>query len=81
MRLKRSFPENTVDGAAINCSVSEVPLSSSLTNTLDKPDIEVKKIITQNKPPVRLELILSLPIEKSIMLKVTIMNIAKALIA
>ena len=41
--LKISFPVNTVEGAAINCNVKDVPRSSSETNARDKPDMAVKK--------------------------------------
>ncbi len=75
-RLKISFPVKTVDGEATSCSVSEVPLSSSETNTRERPDIAVKNITTQNKPAVKFSFIRSLPIENSITLIATIMNIA-----
>jgi len=81
IKLNNSFPEKTVDGEAMSCRVSEVPLSSSETKALDKPDIAVKNITTQNNPAVRLPVIVSLPIEKRITLIATIINIASELIA
>jgi hypothetical protein len=70
------LPVKTVEGAQINCRVSEVPLSSSETNARDKPDIAEKKITTQNNPPVKAGDILSVPIAKSITLIATTINIA-----
>lgn len=79
--LNNNFPVNTVAGDAINCSVRDVPLSSSLTNARERPDIAEKKITTQNNPPVKPGEIFSFPIEKSITLIATIINIASELIA
>jgi hypothetical protein len=42
------------------CSKNEVPLSSSLTNVLDSPIIEAKKIIIQSNPEESSAPILSL---------------------
>jgi hypothetical protein len=81
IKLNNNLPVKTVDGDAINCKVSEVPLSSSETKALARPDIAEKKITTQNKPPVKLSGIFSLPIEKSITLIATIINIARELTA
>lgn len=79
--LNNNFPVKTVSGEAINCNVNDVPLSSSLTNARERPDIAEKNITTQNNPPVNPGEIFSLPIEKSITLIATIMNIANELIA
>lgn len=81
IRLNKSLPEKIADGDAISCNVNVVPRSSSETNALDNPDIAEKKIITQNNPPERYWLIFSCPIEKRITLIVTIINIARELIA
>lgn len=79
--LNNNFPVKTVAGEAINCNVNDVPLSSSLTKARERPDIAEKKITTQNNPPVNPGEILSFPIEKSITLIATIINIASELIA
>jgi len=79
--LNNNFPVKIVAGEAINCNVSDVPLSSSLTNARERPDIAEKNITTQNKPPVKPGEIFSFPIEKRITLMATIMNIANELIA
>jgi len=79
--LKISLPEKTVVGDAVNCRANVVPLSSSETNALDKPDIAVKNITTQKSPPVKPGLIFSCPTENNITLIAIIINIAKALIA
>ena len=76
IRLNNNFPVKTVVGEATNWSVNVVPLSSSDTNALERPDIAEKKITTQNNPPVRFCGILSWPIENNITLIATIMNIA-----
>ena len=81
IKLKRSFPENTVPGEAINCNVNVVPRSSSETKARESPDIAEKKITTQSNPPARYSDIFSVPIEKRITLIVTRINIANALIA
>ena len=79
--LNNNFPVKTVAGEAINCKVNDVPLSSSLTKARERPDIAEKKITTQNNPPVKLGDMFSFPIEKSITLIATIINIASELIA
>lgn len=79
--LKSNFPVKTVPGEAINWRVIEVPLSSSETNTLDSPDMEAKKIVTQYNPDVNPALIFWLPIENNITLTATIMNIRRELTA
>lgn len=79
--LNNNFPVKTVEGEAINCNVRDVPLSSSLTNARERPDIAEKKITTQNKPPVNPGEIFSFPIENSITLIATIINIASEFIA
>ena len=66
IKLNNSFPVNTVAGEAINCNVNDVPLSSSLTKARESPDIAE---------------IFSFPIENSITLIATIINIASELIA
>jgi len=76
IRLKNNLPENIVEGAAINCKVKEVPLSSSDTNALAKPDIAEKNITTQKSPPAKAWGILSFPIENKITLIATTINIA-----
>jgi hypothetical protein len=81
IKLKRSFPVKTVEGEAISCSVKDVPLSSSLTNARERPDIAEKKITTQNNPPVNPGEMFSFPMEKRITLIATIMNITSELIA
>jgi len=81
IKLNNNLPVKTVEGDAINCKVSDVPLSSSATNALASPDIAEKKITTQNNPPVKLSGIFSLPIEKSITLIATTINIARELTA
>ena len=52
-RLNRSLPLYTIAGAAIICKVKVVPLSSSETNALAKPDIAEKNITTHKSPPVK----------------------------
>ena len=81
IKLNNSFPVNTVAGEAINCNVNDVPLSSSLTKARESPDIAEKNITTQNNPPVKPGEIFSFPIENSITLIATIINIASELIA
>ncbi len=80
-KLNMSLPVKTVDGEAISCRVSEVPLSSSETNALASPDIAEKNMTTQNSPAVRFSFTLSFPIENIITLIATIMNIASELMA
>ena len=79
--LNNSFPVNTVAGDAINCKVNVVPLSSSLTKARERPDIAEKNITTQYNPPVKAGEMFSFPIENSITLIATIINIASELIA
>jgi len=81
IKLKSSLPVKIVEGAAISWSVKDVPLSSSETNALDKPDMAVKNITTQNNPPVKAGEILSFPIENKITLNATRINIARELTA
>jgi len=80
-RLNKSFPLNTVEGDAISWRVKVVPLSSSDTNALDNPDIAEKNITTQNNPPASIAGMDSFPIENSITLIATIINIAREFIA
>ncbi len=80
-RLKNSLPVKIVDGAAIELSNNDVPLSSSETDVRESPDIAEKKTTTQSKPAVKYSEMVSLPTENRIILMVTSTNIAKALIA
>jgi predicted outer membrane lipoprotein len=79
--LNISLPEKTVDGALKSCRVKDVPLSSSETKARESPDIAVKNITTQNKPPVRLSETFSRPTANIIILIATMINIASELIA
>jgi hypothetical protein len=79
--LNTNLPENTVEGAAINCNVKDVPLSSSDTNARARPDIAVKNITTQNNPPANPSDIFSCPTANRITLIATIINIASEFIA
>jgi hypothetical protein len=79
--LNMSLPEKTVDGEAVSCSVIDVPLSSSETKARARPDIAVKKITTQNNPPVNASEIFSCPTANNITLIATMINIASELIA
>lgn len=79
--LKSNLPENMVAGDAISWRVKVVPRSSSETNARDNPDIAEKNITTHKSPPVKYSVIFSCPIENSITLIVTSINIARALIA
>ncbi len=81
IKLNNNFPENTVEGEAIKCRVKLVPLSSSDTNALAKPDIAEKNMTTQNNPSVKLCVIFSFPIEKRITLIATMINMTSEFIA
>jgi hypothetical protein len=78
-KLNKSFPIYISVGAADNFSAREVPVSSSLINTLDNPLIAVKNITIQNKPDNIASSTTSSPSENLIMEIVIITNISREL--
>jgi len=51
-KLNRSFPKNTVVGVATSFNILTVLLSSSLTKTCAKPDMEEKNITSQKRDEI-----------------------------
>ncbi len=79
--LKISLPRKTALASALNFRTSDVPRSSSETNTLESPFEVAKKIIIHSNPAfISLE-ILSSPSENFITEITTIMNISSAFTA
>ena len=78
-KLKRSFPRKTSVAPAESLRASDVPVSSSLMNTRERPLIAVKKITIQNRPERIVSSTFSSPRENLIMEMVMITNISNEL--
>jgi hypothetical protein len=79
-KLNKSLPANISEGEAESFNARDVPVSSSLMKTLDKPLIAVKNMTIQNNPDNIASSTTSSPRENLIMEIVIITNISSELI-